>query len=106
MDVKRSLEKLKKLFSNPEHWTKGCFARDSTGWSSASIQSGVCWCLVGGISKVSDNHGEYRQIRDRLLLALKGSNYNDDSGPLIEWNDLPERKHSEVIALIDKAIEL
>jgi hypothetical protein len=29
-----------------------------------------------------------------------------DCGPIMEWNDAPERTHEEVLAAFDKAIEL
>jgi hypothetical protein len=96
------LKAIKDLIKDPEHWTQVAIARDINGQPTFTLaKNAVSWCLKAAMYKV----GNYNQIvgkepfnRARLTLnRIVGC----DCGL---FND--SHTHTEVIALLDKAIEM
>lgn len=110
---------LQKLLEPEGSWIRLFQARrvvNSRGHSAPckpTHEDAFCWCLGGGIEKVtgdSDNTGPrsaamFQKLSDLIL----GMNYATDvgsaQGVVVEWNDEIERKHSEVRELIQKAVD-
>lgn len=84
-----------------DHWTKGAMGRNAEGVSVASKDpTAVCWCLLGGMVKITGGG-----ISDpKRFLALRSA-LNKASGGvgLGSFNDTAT--HEQVLALIDRAIE-
>lgn len=99
------VENLRKVRAKLEQgWTQGWFARDVNGditWPRA--ENATCWCVYGACSVVTDAFAHENNVRDaieRALLGMTGSRLVDC------WNDAPGRTQAEVLALVDRAIEL
>lgn len=78
------------VIANPANWIKGP--------SNYASNFGPC-CMMGAVVRVS-GHGtqKHNEARARLMKHL-------NVAALAEWNDAPERTHSEVIAAL-KACDL
>ena len=110
------LRATRKLIERPEAWTKDVDARDREGRRVPSIDGwAVCWCLTAALGAVAATMGgaradELRRHAHRLLCrALEGSEPSPDDGRqwrLEAWNDDPVREHADILALIDRAIDL
>lgn len=103
------------LFSNGERWAQGYYAFNNAG-SNHRFKAGetrvnsfsdrvanshpqaACWCLMGGIYKVSRGASAVH-AEDVLGRVLGTAN-------VVRWNDEPGRKISEVRAVLKKAIAL
>jgi hypothetical protein len=110
---------LRALIGTPERWTQRTNARlarvegRAVPTSSHDAQA-VCWCLQGGIMKVTE--AELQKAGSRRVeveRALNGQlvgweppeDLNTTDGfRYIAWNDDPVRRHAEVVALVDRAI--
>jgi hypothetical protein len=90
--------------AEPERWTKGAYARDADGrrLSSSNHPSATCWCLLGALEAIDS------YARERLDAAYIIEDILDDisSASIALWNDDPRRTHSEVLSLLDDAIEI
>ena len=113
MTEKEVLEKARELLTPEGAWVQGAHARDVGGERCFSRDPEACqWCLVGAVSRVAHNSGEYRWILPSLdTLARVGLGVTpgtrDPRKPgqiLVKWNDHPKRTHAEVLALLDRAI--
>jgi hypothetical protein len=93
--LKQDLRAMLALYSEPENWTQGTYARDHQGNPKSPESEEACsWCLSGAGYCVPGDPWP----RIAFLRSLIG-------GPLTNWNDAPERTFEDVIALLDKAIE-
>lgn len=109
-NVKQILKAARDLLTDPQHWTKGTLARNVFN-EPVSVQSprARCWCLHGAILKVSAaTSAEWSQTvaANRALYPFVPSKYGD--GPdnvVLYFNDDKTTKHSDVLALLDVAIE-
>jgi hypothetical protein len=92
------LERARELISEPEHRTKGSYARTANGMGTSPRASGaVCWCMIGAVIREA---GDSALAGDTLALLLKviptksAAVFNDTS------------THADVLAAFDKAIAL
>jgi hypothetical protein len=96
--VRELLIAARKLIEQPEHWTKGHYARDARGAPVLPIDSeAVCWCTVGALGRADqerDTNEVYLNTRMVLLEHMQPC--------LSEFND--NHTHAEVLAAFDKAI--
>lgn len=80
-------------------WTQGALARDRNGHEvSETSDNAVSFCIAGAM---------YRSARGLIRLwsihhALREVNADE----IASWNDARNRTQSEVLALIDRAIEI
>lgn len=87
------LEAVYRLIEKPENWTQNTYARDAFNEPIAiSHEDAVCWCLRGAVLKVTPEP-------DVSLCELFGVN------SVLDFNDHPRRTHSEVLALLQQAID-
>ena len=100
----KALIKIRELLSSPDKWTQGAPARTSDGGIISSCdKKAYCWCLYGAILKVSYETTKVNKklIRNQLVTMIYRK-----IGNIGEWNDSHERKHSDVIKLLDSFIEI
>lgn len=102
-EIVKTLEEARDLISQPEKWTKGAMVRGGFGTSTQ-------YCAVGAIRRVSF-HGEsewmptFSDAYYYLRRALPDW-YRSRRQSVEEYNDAKLRKHKDIMALYDKAIEL
>jgi hypothetical protein len=93
--LKQDLRAVLALYSGPEKWTQGAYARDRNGNpKSPESEEAYSWCLSGAACRVSKNWVDILSFL-RSFTCVIG-----------EWNDAPERSFEDVTALLDKAIEV
>jgi hypothetical protein len=91
-NVKRILKIARDIISKPENWCRFNLAQYHQGvWS---------YCAVGAIDKALQDL-EMDIFRYDVFEALQASM---KSNSISEWNDKPNRKHSDVLAAFDSAI--
>jgi hypothetical protein len=108
MDVlKGTLE----LLSDPARWTKDYLARDKDGEPAVANGPGaVCWCIVGGVSKVAFPAPEDELSDDRceaygeaMFEIRKTIQEKGLGGSIPDFND--EHPHAEVVAVLKETVE-
>lgn len=94
----------RELLADARHWIQGADAFDASGTELVNgyEDGATCWCLVGALEKVSGRTmATYHEPAYRIIDDLIDP---DMGGDPREWNDAPERTHSDILALLDKAI--
>lgn len=94
-----TLAAAKALVDTPTKWTQGAYARrsDRQPWSSGHSDA-TCFCVLGAVSRVRPVEPQIC----RLLRAALPSHFTIISN----FNDHPETRHTDVMALFDRAIAL
>jgi hypothetical protein len=89
------------LIENPDAWTQGVSAQDSTGLSVPATATEACrWCTLGAIDKVTgdDDHDNWQAATHTVRnVILKETSYTS----IPDFND--NHTHAEVLALLRKA---
>lgn len=107
--------KLKTLLSDPDRWCKLEFARDANGQATLEYHKNACsWCIAAAIQVVASRSsfcffytGFRQQLVDKMKSVMRWNmpeSHHKLSG-LEGFNDHPDTKHSDILALIDKSIE-
>lgn len=109
-NVLQVLRGVRRLLSDEEHWTKGARARNKIGWSvDASAKDAHSWCMVGAVEKVSAKKGRPGKHANQLMTlvcdALAEVTCERHSFGIIGFNDIGATNHSEVLSVIDEAIQ-
>lgn len=104
--MNRELEHLKKMRDLlAKGWTQGTDARDASGNPThAQSHKAASFCPRGAAIHVSATWGLGPIKLKSLAAAL--NEMSPLQGPLETWNDSKWRTQSEVLALIDRAIEI
>ncbi len=94
-DVKETLIVARQLLAEPRNWKQRAFGKDN------------CFCIVGAVAKALgkpplDIYDHPVVIALHKASGLTGE--EDHDVQLFSWNDDPDRKHPEILALLDKAI--
>lgn len=101
MDAKDLLAEARELISNPDHWTKGAYARvsptDETGLNFLSPKA-TCYCMFGALYRVAAVNDIDDKRLDRAELALLRV------GGGIGFNDRSSTTHEKVLKKFDEAI--
>ena len=102
------LKEVRQLLFDPEHWTKGAHAKDKYGNQvRITDQNARCWCLQGACYRVcldiSTDEDEDMKVFEQLLTFLETLT---DGRTIPGWNDDKERRYTDVIDLLDRAIAL
>ena len=113
MTTREALEGVRKLLSSENRWCQYEMAQTNDGSSIHPQHSDACaWCLMGAVSHICGGGlGEDSPIDDilsvnrKLRLALSAL-HPDVRGTVADWQDHHDRKHSDVLAVIDRAIDL
>jgi hypothetical protein len=97
MTTKECLIAARKRIEDPKHWTRG------------SYFDTVAYCAIGCI-RASFLDDPYEQIhREDFIVyadALRKLSIAANTEEIVHWNDAPERRHEEVLAAFDRAIQL
>ena len=92
--LRDALDRLDALFSGPERWTKGQFARSADGLPCPfDSPKAACWCIEGGILWVCGGGANPLAREMAALLACH----------LAGWQDAPERAFADIKRLIAAA---
>ena len=80
-------------------WTQVALARDQRGHDvSVMSENAVSFCVVGAMRRSSRGLARLWSIHHALRELTNGT--------ISAWNDDPTRTHAQVLALIDRAIEI
>lgn len=97
------LQEVRDLLSPPPSWIQGEYNDDPT--------EPTCFCLIGALNHVHDNNDGVVDSNfwydAHALASLTGITYRREhfvTDVIIEWNDNPERTHTDVLNLLDTAI--
>lgn len=114
MSTLQVLKAARKLIERPESWTQGSFAATA---NDGSVDADVstyspyanCFCAWGAVRRAASDMGDI-MLELPAMHALTKALDRDDGGELPGghiacWNDMPGRKHADVLALFDRAIE-
>lgn len=102
-NTKEILVRARKLISTPEKWTQGTYARDKANNSTPySSRQAVCFCTSGAIHRAHIELGE--DLSDAPFAVLSLYSPITKRNGIAYWNDMTDRRHSEVLALFDRAI--
>jgi len=101
-DVTKILKAAKKLLKRKGGWTQGVLARRADGVQvQAEHKDAVSFCLIGATYHAAKAAG----LSDKAAQTVE--HLNTCLGPhglVVAFNDAARRKKSEVLALLDKAI--
>jgi hypothetical protein len=104
--VENTLVDLRNLLDDPHHWTQGEAAKRTDGREvSPEDPWAVCWCVMGGVSRVTKGHDTmdwYNGAIGAISDTLKSNGFTNG---IAAWNDDKRRTHADVIAILDLAIE-
>ena len=105
------MREARRILARPEAWAQGSRAQDSHGVNCPVRAIGaVRWCLVGAIERANPaDRGWIVSDVARLLIGVCDAPYRlapaaGASEKLVWWNDSKDRKHSDVLALLDRAL--
>ena len=101
------LLRLRELLVEEDRWTQYAEARNNDGYPVRHYSKFACsWCLTGAVARIANEHPEVKNGYHRLLSALNREvKITCHVADIQEWNDVEDRQHSEVIALLDRAIK-
>ena len=92
------------LIEKPENWCKGANARNATGEATKPRNPDACsWCPVGAILMIygyedSENSAAFDRLRKAACTIPRNFLWD-----ITEWNDHPERAHTEILAAMKAA---
>ena len=96
-------------------WCKGSLARDSSGRKvSPDNASAACFCMLGAIAREMHERSicpdSWRDLVDPILAPHipavdAGEGMDDDLCLVAAFNDYPRTQLSDVLAVLDKAID-
>ncbi|MDH7796401.1 MULTISPECIES: hypothetical protein [unclassified Beijerinckia] len=106
-----NLKAVRNHLATPDRWTQHSLARNADGMSGLLPESGaaVCWCLFGALRAVELPHWSRAAVVSTLAKLIEPEakdlhNNGVAADIVIAFNDADNRKHGEVLALLDKAI--
>jgi hypothetical protein len=105
--VVKTLKKARRLISKPEKWCKKTAAKNKEGGCVSELSnSAYSFCILGAFSRTSPDTQSYNSAINNFIAAnIKSLTYPNKIG-VEDFNDRPERKHSEVLKAMDKAVKL
>lgn len=108
MTPKEILVGVRDLLADRSHWTQGTCARKSKGGKAVTYNSpeASCWCLIGAIEKVASGDGGVANAINLIYTCLPPMPARDlFENRLVRFNDNKNRKHAQVIRVLECAIE-
>jgi hypothetical protein len=101
---------LRELLASPEHWTQGAYATQEPARlqvgsdlpNPVPLDHGKCFCILGGWLVVTRRYhsSEELHLDDLLSRCLISRGFASS----VAYNDVPGRKHSEILDLLDCAL--
>lgn len=94
--------KIHELLANPEAWTQGGLAFSLNGDPVPPQSPRACrWCLSGAAEKCYGPGPDLTSAATTLSRAIAPS-ADESFNVIFNFNDAPERKHSEVLELVKR----
>lgn len=94
------------LLSDPNHWTKNAFARNSFDGQIELLSKSACkWCLAGAIGKCAIIYEDkttriYDKITNTIhMMYPKFPQFIN----IVKFNDDPSTTHADIIAVLKEA---
>ncbi|QIG70708.1 hypothetical protein EVB91_157 [Rhizobium phage RHph_I1_18] len=120
--LKDNLINVRELLSEEDRWTQGSGARTEKGFSTiASSVEAACFCMIGAIDRVVYGPSQvpfFIPPHEKILEAVEtqkkiakviesGIDHDRASAweTIVYFNDHDTRKHSDVLNILDRAIE-
>ena len=101
-DVVTTLRAALALISEPENWCQGSSAKDSRGHQVLFDNPGAtAWCVNGAIWRAVGHYTDGDVLRETLCANGGEAGF---FGSTAAFNDAPDTTHTEVVALLQKAI--
>ena len=106
MRPKEILVQARHLLQKPQSWSQGAFAYNEGDHRVSYKDATACsWCLEGAIRRVSVRGRASETDLERALLLVRSAIQVPGNYPTIQgWNDRATTRHSDVLAVLDKAI--
>ncbi len=102
MTTLEGLLAMRELLAVPERWTTGTFARDREGFDCDEIKdSAYCYCLAGAFLRVT--YGTAYPTRKNMRTVIEAA-LPLDKPSMASFNDAGSTTHTDVVALLDRAI--
>lgn len=109
------LEDARKLLTDPAKWTQGTAARNAEGEITGTDKpDAVCFCSLGAIWAVGgyfDPNFSKKNASQVIAAEMELHNeveefigYESEDYGIAEFNDNPNTKHDDVLALFDRTI--
>ena len=94
------------LLQKAQSWSQGAFAYNESDHRVSYTDPNACsFCLEGAIRRVAKRGRATEADLERALLLVRDIIHVPGNYPSIQgWNDRGTTKHSEVLAVLDKAI--
>ena len=114
-DSRAILAHARRTLNSPGNWTQGASARNAAGKSvTPRCDQAVQWCLSGSINHAAgalqnSDHLKadgYAELRARSALEQAIAAFTPEPTTPPVYNDAPERRHADIIAVLDYAIAL
>ena len=103
VEVREVLVRAHELIALPEHWTKGTYARNSSGMSVfPKAADAVCFCATGALLRVLPSTDYSSSILELARSVLCDAAGVDN---VVAFNDNARQIHEVVVAAFVKAIE-
>jgi hypothetical protein len=100
----RELLAVRSVIPNRYRWTQHVYHRDYRGKQIDNPHNAYSHCLIGAIQAAHDENDEAQMHCEDALVATLRSHFGELNGIEV-WNDDVAREYSEVVRLIDLAIE-
>lgn len=106
-DVLNILRKVKSLLASEAQWTREHYARSAVGESRRGLSDdAVCWCLQGAIDRAAwELTGMGYSSEAEFFVFEAILSHNPLHAGIIQFNDDPITKFSDVQKVLDRAIE-
>ena len=94
------------VISSPEKWTKGTYARDSSGFPTGSrCSESVCWCAVGALTvaygySLNGVGDAYHEALFKVEHKLREMGKGGPHGYITTFNDHPDTTYEDVYNLL------
>lgn len=101
------LTQTKSLIANPDNWIKKKNALSAKGREVKPSSNRACkFCLLGALDRVSALNGFTYSVRNEAIYRLEIEVKQVSEYRCVHWyNDAPKTTHSDVIAILDNAIQ-
>jgi hypothetical protein len=103
------LRDTRKILQERQHWTQCVSAADRNGQVVDTLDDrAFCFCLIGAIDRAIQPYKiEASGVTDKILNAISALKFNREFAyiSIIDFNDDSNRKHEEILQVLDKAIE-
>jgi len=97
------LKETRVLLTDEARWQQNSYYKDSEGRRTDVVRAS-CYCLMGGLKKAAHSLNlPVGPAKDTVVGVLDIGN---EYGVIEQWNDHPKRTHSDVMDVLDRALEL